>query len=247
LNLHKTSGIVLRSVKYGETSVIVSIFTELFGIQSYLVNGVRTTSKKSAGKINLFQPAAILQLVVYHNDQKNLQRIRESSWEYLYEHIFFHVTKNAVALFVVELLSKCLKQPEANASLFKFTEDLLIHLDKSSDAEMANYPLFYALHLPAFLGIRINDNYSEKKNILDMQDGNFVSQKPMHLHYLEEPLSGATSQLLKIMQTQELPQIKLNREMRKILLNAYQNYYALQIQDFGVLKSLSVLQTVVSG
>ena len=31
--LHKTPGIVLRTVKYGDTSVILSIFTELFGIQ----------------------------------------------------------------------------------------------------------------------------------------------------------------------------------------------------------------------
>ena len=58
--LHKTKGIVLRTVKYGETSVIVTIFTELFGVQSYLVNGVRTSTKKGVGKANLFQPAARL-------------------------------------------------------------------------------------------------------------------------------------------------------------------------------------------
>ena len=44
--VHKTKGIVLRTVKYGETSVIVTILTELFGLQSYLVNGVRTSSGK---------------------------------------------------------------------------------------------------------------------------------------------------------------------------------------------------------
>ncbi|MBL7720826.1 MAG: recombination protein O N-terminal domain-containing protein, partial [Chitinophagaceae bacterium] len=66
--LHKTKGIVLRTVKYGETSVIVTLFTELFGIQSYLVNGVRASSKKGTGKANMFQPAAILDLVVYHNE-----------------------------------------------------------------------------------------------------------------------------------------------------------------------------------
>ncbi|MBS1655487.1 MAG: recombination protein O N-terminal domain-containing protein, partial [Bacteroidetes bacterium] len=63
--LHKTKGIVLRTVKYGETSVIVTIYTELFGIQSYLVNGVRVSSKKGSGKANLFQPSAILDMVVY--------------------------------------------------------------------------------------------------------------------------------------------------------------------------------------
>ena len=54
---HKTRGIVLRSIKYGETSLVVTVFTELFGIQTYMVNGVR--SSKSARSV-FFQPAAIL-------------------------------------------------------------------------------------------------------------------------------------------------------------------------------------------
>src|SRR6202008_826220 len=107
--LHKTKGIGVRTVKYGETSLIVTIYTELFGIQSYLVNGVRTATRKGPGKANLFQPSAILDLIVYHNDLKNLQRIREFKWGVLYQHIFFDVLKNAVALFMVELLQKCLR------------------------------------------------------------------------------------------------------------------------------------------
>src|ERR1700754_2635677 len=114
MTLHKTKGIVVRVVKYGETSVIVTVFTELFGIQSYMVNGVRTSSKKGPGKANLFQPAAILDLVVYHNELKNLQRIKEFKWGHLYQHLFFNVVKNSVALFMVELLQKTLKQPEPN-------------------------------------------------------------------------------------------------------------------------------------
>ena len=103
--LHKTKGIVLRTVKYGETSLIVTIFTELFGIQSYLVNGVRTSTKKGSGKANLFQPAAILDLVVYHNELKHLNRIKEFKWCYLYQNIFSDVKKNAVAC----LWSNCLQ------------------------------------------------------------------------------------------------------------------------------------------
>src|SRR5678815_1185064 len=136
--LHKTKGIVLRSVKYGETSVVVLIFTEKFGIQSYLVNGVRTSTKKGSGKANLFQPAAILDLIVYHNDLGNLQRIKEFKWEHLYQHIFSDIKKNGVAVFMVELLTKCLKQPEANPDLFYFVEDSFLHLDKASEAITAN-------------------------------------------------------------------------------------------------------------
>ena len=104
--LHKTKGIVLRTVRYGETSIIVAIFTELFGVQSYLVNGVRVSSNKGMGKATLFQPAAILDLVVYHNELKQLQRIKEFRWGHLYHNILSDVKKNAVALFMVELLTK---------------------------------------------------------------------------------------------------------------------------------------------
>src|SRR5580698_284754 len=143
--VYKTKGIVLRTVKYGETSIIVSVFTELFGIQSYLVNGVRVSSKKGPGKANLFQPAAILDFIVYHNELKNLQRLREFKWEYLYQHLFFDVLKNSVALFMVELLQKCLKQPEPNPDLFHFAEDAFICLDESEESVVANFALFFAL------------------------------------------------------------------------------------------------------
>jgi DNA repair protein RecO (recombination protein O) len=243
--IHKTKGIVLRTVKYGETSVIVLIFTEKFGVLSYLVNGVRIHSKKGSGKANLFQPAAILDLVVYYNETKNLQRIKEFKWAHLYQHIFSDVPKNAVALFMVELLTKCLKQPEANADLFHFCEDAFIHLDESNDAVMANFPLFFGLHLTMFFGLKMNDNYSAKNSILDLQEGIFVSERPHHPHFLEDRKAEVTNELLKVMQPTELEDIKLNHDFRRQLLHAYETYYALHIQDFGTMKTLPVLREVL--
>ena len=243
--LHKTKGIVLRAVKYGETSLIVTIFTELFGLQSYLVNGVRTSSKKGSGKANLFQPTAILDLVVYHNELKHLNRIKEFKWSYLYKNIFSDVPKNAVALFMIELLTKCLKQPEANPELFEFCEDAFIHLDESSGSVMANFPLFFALHLPVFFGFRISDEYSDKNSIVDLQEGMFVPGRPDHFHFLEGKHAEVTSELLKMMQPEELEQLKLNHDFRRQLLFAYETYYALHIQDFGTMKTLPVLREVL--
>jgi DNA repair protein RecO (recombination protein O) len=243
--LHKTKGIVLRTVKYGETSVIVSIFTELFGIQSYIVNGVRTTSKKGSSKGSMFQASSMLDMVVYHNEMKNLQRISEYKWGYLYQHIFSDIRKNAVAMFMVELLTKCLKQPETNADLYNFIEDAFIYLDESSDEVMANFPLFFALHLAVFFGFRIDDNYSSQKTFLDLMEGNFVESQPAHTFFLADKQAFTTSQLLKIMQPEELKELRLNHSSRRELLQAYENYYGLHIQDFGALKSLPILKEVL--
>jgi DNA repair protein RecO (recombination protein O) len=244
--LHKTKGIVLRTVKYGETSVIVTIYTELFGLQSYLVNGVRTSTKKGTGKGNLFQPPAILDLVVYHNELKNLHRVREYQWSYIYKAVLTDVMKYAVASYMVELLLKCLKQPEPNSDLYNFCEDSFIRLDESSGAVTANYPLFFSLHLPVFFGFRMNDGYSINNKYLDLQEGTFVSDMPGHPHFLDENQAEITSEILKVRQPSELADIKLNQEFRRNLLYAYEVYYALHIQEFGMMKTLPVLREILN-
>ena len=236
----------MRTVKYGETSVIAAIYTELFGLQSYLVNGVRTTTKKGPGKASLFQPGAMLDLIVYHNDLKNLQRIKEFKWGYLYKNIFSDIFKNAVALFMVELLSKTIKQPEQNTDLFHFIEDAFLHLDESDQNVVANFPLFFSLHLATLYGFRLSDEYSPKNNYLDLQEGEFVHEQPVHPYFLADPYSHTISQLLKTLQPHELSSIHLNRDARRILMIACQQFYALHIQDFGTMKTLPVLQEVLS-
>ena len=246
MELHKTKGIVLKTVKYGETSLIATLYTELFGIQSYLVNGVRTSSKRGPGKAVYFQPAAILDMLVYHNELKNLQRIREFSWGILYSGIFSDIFKNAVALYMVELLQKTIKQPEPNPDLFYFIEDSFLHLDVSEGRVLANFPLFFILHLAGFFGLRIQNTYSERDAILDLREGQFVSDLPSHHEVLEGSLSYHTAELLRVQRPEELQELALNQETRRTLLQAFQTFYTFQIPDFGEMRTLTVLQTVLS-
>lgn len=244
--VHKTKGIVLRSVKFGETSVVVTLFTELFGLQAYLVNGVRTTSKKGSTKSAFFQPAAILDLIAYHNEFKNLNRLKEFKWAYLYDHILSDIKKNAVSLFMIELLTKCLKQPETNEELFNFMEDCLHQLDKASAAVTANFPLFFALHLAVFFGFRISDTFSETKTYLDLQEGKFILHQPQHPHFLHNREAAIVSHLLKIMQPAELDQVSISREERRRVTQALEEYYTLHIADFGTMRTLPVLREIMS-
>lgn len=246
MDLHSTRGIVLRTVKYGETSLIATLYTELFGIQAYLINGVRTSSRRGPGKANYFQPGAILDLVVYHNDMKNLQRIREWSWAILYKTLFFDVLKNAVVLFMVELLQKSIKQPEANPELFGFIEDSLLHLDVAEGRVLANFALFFTLHLAGFFGFRIQDAYSERNPILDLREGRFVAEMPQHGQALGGTLAFHTAQLLRVRRPNELVELPLNQETRRGLLRAYEMFYGLQIPEFGHMRTLGVLETVLS-
>jgi DNA repair protein RecO (recombination protein O) len=245
--LHKTKGLVLRSVKYGETSLVVTMFTELFGVQSYMVNGVRTASPKQPYRGSFFQPGTLLDLVVYHNEKQTLQRIKEYKWSYIYQDIYRNVHKNTVALFIAELLQKCLRQPETNAELFAFVEDVLIHLDKSSDTVAANMPLYFLVHQAHFFGFMIQDGYDETHPVLDLREGMYVATRPEHPYYLEGRLSEISSQLLKTLHPDELEQLPLGRDQRKLMMDALLGFYQFHQPDFGQMRSLAVLHALYEG
>lgn len=235
----------MRTVKYGETSMIVHIYTELFGMQSYLINGIRASSKKGSNKSSMFQPGALLDLVVYHNELKNLQRVRDYQWAVLFKELFYDVIKNSVVLFLVELVHKTVKQPEQNTDLYHFLEDALIQLDEAPADVVANYPLFLSLQLPAFFGFRISDDYTKSKPVLDLREGEFLAERPLHPFFIEGELSKLTSELLKVQHPNELSQIRISSDMRRNLLNAYQTFFTLHVPDFGVMKTVPVLQAVL--
>jgi DNA repair protein RecO (recombination protein O) len=241
--IFSTKGIVLRTIKYGETSVIASIFTEMFGIQSYMVNGVRTSGKTS--KAHFFQPSSILDMQVYHNELKNLQRIKDLRWSVLYKNILSDITKNAVAVYMVEVLQKSLKQPEANADLFHFCEDAFLNLDTANDEITANFPIYFSLQLAPFLGIGLQDNYSEIKNVFNIPEGNFSDLNAAGSDHLSVGVSYHIAQLLKAIHPESLTEIKMNRNMRQAILKSLESYYGWHVPEFGSMKTLAVLSEVI--
>ena len=82
--------------------------------------------------------------------------------------------------------------------------------------------------------------------MLDLQEGSFIAQQPLHPHFLEGKPAQVISQVLKVMQPEELEQIKLNSETRRKILFPLESFYALHIQDFGVMRTLPVFVTLLS-
>lgn len=241
--LHTTKAIILRTVKYGETSLIVTAYTELFGLQSYMVQGVRTATKKGTGKATYFQPGAVLELVVYHNELKHLHRIKEFKWSYLYHTIFSSVEKNCVLLYIVELLQKCIKQPEHNPDLFYFIEEVLMQLDNADETITANLSIYFALHLAAFFGFQISDE--QTLPILDLQEGKFTESYPQHVYYTDGKIAALISEMLKVMQPAELYEVPMNHVQRRSILEAMELFYSLHMPEFGKMKTLQVLKEIL--
>lgn len=241
MQIHNTKAVVLRVVKYGETSVIVTMYTELFGLQSFIVKGVRKESKKSQ-LVNYYHPGALLQLQVYHNELKHLQFIKDAQWYYMYKEVFFSVLKNAVAMYIIELCQQSLKEPENNPDVYHCIEEALIQLDKNSESFAANLPLYFTLRLSTELGFQIHGKYTDATAVLDLQAGRFLSSTPQHVDYIENNLARITSEFMSITFYSDIENIKLNKNMRRDLLAAYQVYMQYHITGFNQLKSLEVLQ-----
>lgn len=243
-----TKGIVLKTTRYGDTSIITQIYTELFGIQSYLVKGVYRAGKRKPAQNIYFQPAAILSLEVYHQPQKQLQFIKEFSWAYVYNRVLTNVKRHSVTLYIVELLQHCLQQPEAHVELFYLTESVLQLADTGSEKLMANLPIYYTLQTAAILGFQIQGNYTAHTPLLDLQEGYYTENYPQHVFVMEAEAAQAVSQFLQIPEEHinTIENIILNHGIRRNILQSLQTFFQLHISGYGKLKSLDILQEILS-
>ena len=242
--LHNTKGIVLRVTKYGDTSLIMTAYTELFGLQQYIVKGVRTTSKKGANKAVYYQPAAILQMEVYHTPMKQLQMLKEVNWDYIYQNVYSDVIRNAVATYIVEVLQQTL-QPEPHPELFYLIEDTFKQLDKGGAALASNLSIYFLIHLTETLGFGLQGKWTEATPLLDVKEGQFVKDKPLHPYFLEGIEAQTASQFMSLQFYNDLENIQLNGQQRKKILELFQLSLSWHYKGFKEIKSLAILQAVL--
>ena len=242
--LHNTKGIVLRVTKYGDTSLIMTAYTELFGLQQYIVKGVRTTNKKGANKAVYYQAAAILQMEVYHTPMKQLQMLKEVNWDYIYQNVYSDVIRNAVATYIVEVLQQTL-QPEPHPELFYLIEDTFKQLDRGGSVLASNLSIYFLIHLTETLGFGLQGQYSEATPMLDVKEGQFVKDKPIHPYFLEGVEAQTASQFMSLQFFNDLENIHLNGQQRKKILELFQLSLSWHYKGFKEIKSLSILQAVL--
>ena len=229
--LYKTRGIVLNFIKYRETSIITRIYTEDFGLQSYIVNSVRGSNRRGRSKISFFQPLTLLDLVVYHKKTAGLTRISDIRCAEPYQHIPYHVIKSSIALFVTEVLNKSLKEEEGNAELFAFIQQSLLVFDQM-ETGFENFHLQFMLKLSRYLGFIPQSAQDFFRQVYE-----FVG-KPT----ITEEEGRLLSQLLESRYTEHTG---VSRTIRQTLLDDLIKFYQLHVASFGEIKSLTVLREVL--
>jgi DNA repair protein RecO (recombination protein O) len=240
--LNKTNGIVLHTIKYGETSVIARVYTELFGLQSYLVKGAR--NRKGGNKMSLLAPLTILEMEVYRKETAQLHHIREMRILYPFSTLPFNVLKSSIAMFINEVVFRSVREEEPNRSLYSFLESSIRWFDLVPD-HYSDFHLWFMLHFCSYLGFTPSNNYSNSRAIFNLREGLFQSTLPEHADYLLEPLSSTLNQL-SVSKLEDLATHQLSAQIRHALLPRLVDFYRFHIQGMKEIKSLEVLREVFS-
>ncbi len=235
-----TKGIVLSSLKYGDTSLISRIYTASDGLKSYLLKGI-LTAKKGKLKAAYFQPLMQLEIVANHKNKGTLESIRDVKVAYHYRSLHTDMTKNSVVLFLAEMLGNSIYEEERNEDLFLFLEAALQWLDNHD--KIANFHLFFLLNLTKYLGF-YPDTDNLPANCFDLHEGVF-SDYPSGMAFIAEENLVLFKQLLGT-NFDAIHSITMKKTNRQELLKSLVLYFELHLQGFRKPKSLAVLNEVFS-
>ena len=234
-------GIVLQSIRYGDTSLIVKVFTRSLGLRSYMVKGAFNRNSKS--RAALFQNLHLINYVESgKTNRSSLGYMKDVQLATVYHSIPFVMNKSAILMYVSELLSKTITEQEQNEPLYDFIERSMLWLDLVHQ-DYANFPLFFTLELTRHLGFYPQADH-ESGYCFDMMEGSFAHDYPLHPYYFDANDSQLLSRLLNagIDETCHLP---LNVNQRRALLDGLIVYMRLHAPVMNDFHSHEVLKTVL--
>ncbi|MBO7082974.1 MAG: DNA repair protein RecO [Bacteroidales bacterium] len=237
----KIQGFVLQNIRYGDTSLVVRMYTLNNGLQSYIVKGVR--GKASHYRVALFQPMTFLSFVQYGKPrQGGLAFLKDVELAYVYQTIPFVMNKSAILIYLSELLSRTLTQQERNDELYGFVSQSIRWLDLV-ESGYANFPLYFTLELSRFLGFYPQSNY-QPQAFFDMMEGQFVMVQPVHPYYFDKESSAVLSHLLHC-GIDNLSSVVMTGAQRNALLDGILTFMRLHAPVLKGLQSHEVLKEVL--
>jgi DNA repair protein RecO (recombination protein O) len=216
------------------------MYTLHFGRQSYIIRGIR--KGKGKNRMAFFQPLNILELEVSHAEKRELQHLRETSLVKPSHNISGNPVKETMALFMAEVLYRCLREPESNPGLFNFLLNTIQVLDLGKE-EIPNLHLYFLIQLTRFLGFSPELNHDEQHPRFDMYSGRFTAAPADEQGVLNNSSSARISQLLHLNQT-SLGSLILKGAERSELAGILVDYYRIHLEGLGAVKTLEIMREI---
>jgi DNA repair protein RecO (recombination protein O) len=240
--LYSTKGIIFHTVPYSDSRIIAKIYTQDFGLLSFIVSVGRTKSGKI--KTPLLQALTQVDLRIEKKEKSHLHTLRDITLGIPYTHLHADIVKTTIALFVAEVLYKTVREEERNDSLYTFLSSSLLALDIAHDGA-ANFHLVFMMHLARFLGFYPLENDAGPKSVFDLTNGTFVGNSPGHFNFLDTVESRLFEEVFHT-DFEHMHELRLNGERRRIALNAIIRYYELHVAGMQKLVGQEILAGVIS-
>lgn len=238
---YKGRGIVLHTLKYGDSSMIVYLLTDVGGRRSYMVQGVRSRTGRGS-KQALFQPAFPVEFEGLEPSQsQQMHRFKEIRSGFLLRGIPFDVRKSTMAIFMAEVIYRLVRESEPNDALFDFVWSSVAALDEM-EAGVANFHLWFLAQLSRLLGYCPGNDYKEG-NWFDIKEGLYAPQPPLHTLSMA-PSEAALLHCLLTCSVLDLHSIELNRTQRVDFLNAMLTYFGYHLDSINAVQSVRILREV---
>lgn len=238
-----TEGIVLRTIKYSDTSVISKIYTCEKGMLSFLIMGVY--SKKAAIKPSMLQPLQPLELHFYWHQNKSLFKIKELRPSVILNNLHYDLNRSSIAVFMAELINKSIQEEETHPALYEFLMKSILMLD-SLQSSLANYPLFFLLEYSKLLGFYPQNNYSAQTACFELHQGLFTQHSDNDNFFILPPASEYFSKMLDT-SFEQFDTLAIPKSARQILIKKLIAYYQVHLHGFRNLNSLQVLEDMYVG
>ncbi|MBK9735135.1 MAG: DNA repair protein RecO [Saprospiraceae bacterium] len=240
MNLYTSKGIIFRSLKYSETSIICDIYTREKGLRSFIVSGVRTS--KSGSKAAIYHHLNIVEIVSYNQEAEKLSRINEIRLVHHYRKINVQVIVSSVAIFILEICRNAIKERESNSELYDFLESWLIFLDEEVQLHPCIHLLFM-IELSNEIGFGPMNNLSEINTCFDMTEGLFTPGSTA-AYVMDKEESLAFLSLINV-DKYAIQQITIHKLLRDSLTDHLITYFRLHMSGFKNINSLEVLRSIL--
>jgi DNA repair protein RecO (recombination protein O) len=234
----KLRGIVLNTIRYSDKHNIVHIYTDGRGLMSFAVSLGKTQAARMRNA--MLMPLSLVDLEAGIRSGRDLAVLREVHRNYPLATLYSDPVKNAIALFISELLAHVIQEPEGNEPMFRYVEQS-VQLLEQLPSQIGNFHICFLYHLGAHLGIQPNVDSYKNGYWFDMTDGVFVSSA-VSGHMNLQPQEAQVIHLLSRMTFSNMGVFRFNREERNRMLDVIISYYRLHNAAIGTLRSPDILK-----
>ena len=234
----KLEGIVINVIKYNEKHNIAHIYTDKLGMLSFLVRQGSTHAARMRNA--MFMPLSVIEFEARLQPGRDLGTLHDVHRAANLQSLYIDPMKNAIVMFVSELLSHTIQEHEQNMVLYSYLKSCIVRLEEERGS-VANFHICFLYRLGQFIGIQPDIDSYREGYWFNMNEGVFTQSPHAGMKSLP-PDQARVLPLLSRMTWDNMHHFKFSREQRNEIVDMILNYYRLHHSTLGSLRSPEVLR-----